>query len=125
MAGVPVNPLRRSDPRSEVVIVEIHGIAARHASREQGPFILWDISDTGLRLWMPTHVRTGEVLRLTIAKPFVVQISADVRWCKPLAAGEGFHVGVRALDNLQRLEALHRALARETELDQPAQIAAP
>ena len=105
--------LRRAEPRSEVVTREVRGIASRNQGREQGPFILWDISDTGLRLWMPQKIRTGEVLKLTIAKPFVVLVMADVRWCKPVAEGTGFAVGVRVLDNLARLEALHQALDAE------------
>ena len=102
--------LRRAEPRSEVVTHEVRGLASRNQGREQGPFILWDISDTGLRLWTPQKLKTGEVLKLTIAKPFVVMVMADVRWCKPVADGTGYAVGVRVLDNLARLEALHEAL---------------
>lgn len=104
------SPLRRAEPRTEATHVEIHGIATRHQGREQGPFVVWDISDNGLQLWLPDHVDAGEVIRLTIAKPFLVMVSVEVRWCKSSSDGSGFHVGVRALDNLGRLEMLHRQL---------------
>lgn len=104
------SPLRRSEPRTEATHIEVHGIATRNQGRDQGPFVVWDISDHGLQLWLPDHVTTGEIIRLTIAKPFVVMLSVEVRWCKATSDGSGFHVGVRALDNLARLEALHRQL---------------
>jgi hypothetical protein len=62
---------------------------------------------------MPERVAAGEVIKLTIAKPFVVLVNADVRWCLPAEDGNGFQVGMRVLDNLGRLEALHRALNEE------------
>lgn len=111
--GTGNSPMRRSELRSEIAGSEIKGLATRNQGREQGPFILWDISDRGLRLWMPEHSKSGEILRLTIAKPFVIMLNCEVRWCKTLDTESGFQVGVRVLDNLQRLEALHRALIAE------------
>lgn len=105
-----LNHLRRGEPRSEVVTSEVRGIASRHLGREQGPFILWDISDKGLRLWMPQRVDSGELVKLTIAKPIVVMVNAEIRWCHPVDDGTGFQVGVRVLDNHARIEALHRVL---------------
>lgn len=112
MAATMQSPLRRSELRSEIIESEIKGIATRTQQREHSPFILWDISDRGVRLWMPERVKTGEILRLTIARPFVVMLTCEVRWCKSSAQEGGFQIGLRVLDNLQRLEALHRALVR-------------
>jgi hypothetical protein len=61
-------------------------------------------------LWVPERVKAGEILRLTIAKPFVVMLNCEVRWCKSLGDEPGFQLGVRVLDNLSRLEALHKAM---------------
>ena len=113
MATSDSQQFRRADPRSEVAENEIRGIASRGQGREQGPFILLDISDNGLRLWMPQHVATSEAIKLTIAKPFVVLLNTEVRWCAKIPDGDGFQVGLRVLDNLNRLEALHRALNDE------------
>ncbi len=107
-------PFRRADPRSETLFAEIHGIAAKSSGREQSPFILWDLSVKGLRLWLPEKPRSGDILKLTIAKPFVLMLHAEVRWCKEVEADEngqkGFQVGLRGLDNFARLEALNREL---------------
>lgn len=111
MTAMVNSPLRRSELRSEILQSEVKGLATRTQQREHNPFILWDISDRGLRLWMPERMKTGEILRLTIAKPFVVMLTCEVRWCKAANAEQpGFQIGVKVLDNLQRLEALHRAL---------------
>lgn len=112
MAVYP-SPLRRSDLRTEIASIELRGIAQRSADSAHGPFMIWDISDRGLRIWVPERIQRGEVIKLTIAKPFVVVISCDVRWCRPVAdGGVGYQIGLRALDNLVRLESLHRAVAR-------------
>lgn len=104
-------PLRRGDPRVEAAHAEIHGIATRNQGRDQGPFVVWDISSTGLRLWVPDHMGSGEHVRLTIAKPFIVMLSVDVVWCKAANDGSGYYIGVRVLDNFSRLEALSRNIA--------------
>lgn len=114
MVAAPKAPMRRSDPRSETTFAEIHGIAAKSSGREQSPFILWDLSDKGLCLWLPEKARTGDILKLTIAKPFVLMVHAEVRWCKEIPGDDegpkGFKVGLRGLDNFARLETLHREL---------------
>ena len=102
--------LRRMDPRTEALHLEVHGIVTRPGGNGQGPFVVWDLSDNGLRLWLASHASAGDILKLTIAKPFVVMLSVEVRWCKAAADGSGFYVGVRALDNLPRLEALVRSV---------------
>lgn len=114
MAHAPKAPLRRNDTRSDTLFGEIHGIAAKSSGREQSPFILWNLSDRGMRLWLPEKARTGDILKLTIAKPFVLMVHAEVRWCKELPPDEsgqkGYQVGLKGLDNFARLEALHREL---------------
>jgi hypothetical protein len=104
------SPLRRSDPRSVVALAEVRGIATREGGAEQGPFLVWDISDHGLRLWLAHPAAPGETLKLTIGRPFVLILTTEVMWCRPGEDGNGYHVGLRVLDNLARLEALHRQL---------------
>lgn len=112
MSKEQLGPLRRSDVRTVVALSEIRGIATRSSAKEHGPFIIWDISDKGMRLWVPERMRSGEVVKLTIAKPFVLMLTCEVRWCKALADEPGFQLGVRVLDNLPRLEALHKAVCQ-------------
>ena len=99
---------RRTDPRSEIVSNEIKGIATRLQDLQQGPFIIWDISDTGLRLWSAVKMKRADIVRLTIAKPFVLILNAEVRWIKEEENESGFLIGLKVLDNLHRLSALHK-----------------
>ena len=100
---------RRTDPRSEIVTNEIRGIATRLQDLEQGPFIIWDISDNGLRLWSAVKMKRADIIRLTIAKPFVLILNAEVRWITEQENESGFLIGLKVLDNLQRLSALHKS----------------
>jgi len=110
-APATVPSLRRADPRSEVSGQEVHGIVSYSQGHEQAPFILWDISDQGLRLWTPVRLKPSDVVRLTVVKPNVLILSADVRWCRAVGGGdEGFYVGLHVLDNQRRLEALHKSM---------------
>jgi hypothetical protein len=108
---------RRTDPRSEIVVNEIRGIATRLHDLEQGPFIIWDISDNGLRLWSAVKMKRADIIRLTIAKPFVLILNAEVRWIKEEDNGSGFLIGLKVLDNLHRLSALHRNATGSEEAD--------
>jgi hypothetical protein len=117
-------PMRRAELRSDVAVSTIQGLAVKTGERDNKPFIIWDISDKGLRLWLPDHVKSADILKLTVAKPFVVILSCEVRWCKPCEDGDGFHVGVRVLDNFQRLEALHREAADADQSFSSAKTAA-
>jgi hypothetical protein len=114
---------RRTDPRSEIAISEIKGIATRLHDLEQGPFIIWDISDNGLRLWSAVKMKRADIVRLTIAKPFVLILNAEVRWIKEEENETGFLIGLKVLDNLQRLSALHKSATEAGGLDIQVQSA--
>lgn len=102
--------LRRADPRSEVSADDVRGILNRSRTGEQSSFLLWDISDRGLRMWSPVDLSTDEVLRLTIAKPAVTVFTARVCWCRRVSDHDGYQVGLQALEGHNRLEALHQML---------------
>lgn len=114
---------RRTDPRSEIASNEIKGIATRLQDFEQGPFIIWDISDNGLRLWSAVKMNRADIVRLTIAKPFVLILNAEVRWISEQENESGFLIGLKVLDNLQRLSALHKSATNLEESGLQAQTA--
>lgn len=115
-------PRRRFEPRSEIIDQELRGIMVPASGQGQGPFILWDISDNGVRLWVPNATPIGEMVRLTFARPFVLVLNAEVRWCDAVADGRGFQIGCQVLDNFSRLEALHAA---SEQVDASAAAAGP
>jgi len=100
-------PLRRADPRTEAPCAQIHGILAAGPGIAQRPFVLWDLSDQGLRLWVPEQLRRGSAIKATIAKPFVLMVEGEVRWCRAAADLGGFFIGLQVLSNFARLESLH------------------
>ena len=115
-------PFRRIDPRSEVPDAQVRGILVEAHGKAQSPFAVWDISDQGLRLWVPTPLQRGNTVKATIAKPFVFLIEGEVRWCREAVEQGGYFVGVQVLTNFARLESLHAEMvAKQTEADAEAQ----
>ena len=106
-------PRRRTDPRSELLGREVRGIATHDEGRQHDPFILWDISDQGLRIWTADPLRTGEVVALNFARPVAAKALADVRWCMAADDGKGYQIGLKVIEHQAEIEALHQALVRE------------
>jgi hypothetical protein len=127
--------MRRQDVRSDAQLNGIKGLLThtdrRDASGAQAhePFIVFNISDTGLGLWVTSKCERGERVTVTIAKPLVLVLSCEVRWCREATSEDGqisgYQVGLKVLDHLQRLEALHRNLAGNVQNDQPLSDAKP
>lgn len=111
--------LRRSDIRSHVTPIEIKGLVCDESNKRREPTIIWNISDQGFCFWVTDRFKPGDIVQLTVAKPWVLQMTCEVRWCKSYEekSGEkrpGYLIGVQVLDNLNRLGALHRLLNEQT-----------
>ena len=66
-----------------------------------------------MRLWVTNKLKAGERIKVTIARPAVISLDCEVRWCRTSGEHPGYHVGVKVLDNLGRLESLHRMIFDE------------
>jgi len=105
---------RRQDIRSQVTPLEIKGLLTNVDTQGHTPLIIWDISDQGMRLWVTNKLKAGERIKVTIARPTVITLNCEVRWCRTSGDQPGFHVGVKVLDHISRLESLHRLIFEES-----------
>jgi hypothetical protein len=82
----------------------------RSLDRAHAPFIVWDISETGLGIWLPLQLTTGEEVTLSLAKPKPVTVKGRIAWCEMRPGKLGFHAGVLIEEGQNRLLAVHRHL---------------
>jgi len=106
---VTVGQARRGNIRAEVLEHDLRGIAVRKDVGGHVPFVVWDISEEGLGLWVPEKLRNGETLTITLTKPKAVVVTAKVVWCRE--RGDGFHCGLQVTEHKSRLDAIHEWLA--------------
>ena len=106
---------RRENFRASVVPTEIKGLLTTLDQKDHQPFLIWDVSEHGLGLWVGTKINQGEEIRVTIAHPFLLVLDCEVRWCKNRTDAPGFHVGLKVLENYKRLRGLIDYVARSIE----------
>ena len=114
--GNPVNEgqrqARRSSIRAEVAGHEIKGIISLPEGNERVPFILWDISDDGLGLWVANEIAMGSMVSLLLSKPTPAKIQAEVVWCRPSKGKPGFDCGLRVNENSDKLTEISKAISQ-------------
>jgi hypothetical protein len=103
---------RREHFRAIAANNEIRGLLTRQQNHTHQPFLVWDVSETGLGIWSAEKLGVGDEIRVTIAAPFLLVMDCEVRWCTPRSDGTGFHIGVKVLENFKRLRGLVDMVAR-------------
>ena len=97
---------RRENYRAPVVPTEIKGLLTQGDQKDHHPFLIWDVSEAGLGLWVATKLKPGDECRVTIAQPFLLVMDCEVRWCKRRHDAPGYHIGLKVLENFKRLRGL-------------------
>lgn len=86
------NRFERQFPRHDLLTEEINGLITAHD--QHIPFIIWDISDDGLGLWVSSTLQPGTELNITIGKPYLVELGGHVKWCEQQKSVPGYRCGV-------------------------------
>jgi len=97
----------RDTIRVPVATEEISGIMTRPETETQIPFLVWDVSSTGLGLWCSERLDNQETISLTIGQPFPLILSAIVVWTAGNREGQGFRCGIHIIDGQKKLESLY------------------
>jgi len=103
---------RRASIRAEVAGHEIKGLLLLPGTQLRVPFILWDISDEGLGLWVASEVATGNHVNLILSKPTSCNVKGEVVWCRPSQGKPGFDCGMRVNDEKELLASLYKAITK-------------
>jgi hypothetical protein len=104
---------KQREPRVHVLPIEIKGLLAGQDSHEEPciPFLVWDVSPSGLGILLSDRLMAGEVLQLTFAAPVALTVVCTVVWCELQEADydfqePSFRVGLITVNNNKPLQAL-------------------
>jgi len=107
-------PLKKQrEPRVHVLPIEIKGLLSGHELNEdpQVPFLVWDISPSGLGILLSDRLESGAVLRLCFGTPLPLTVICTVVWCELQEADydfqePSFRVGLITVHNNKPLQPL-------------------
>jgi hypothetical protein len=104
---------KQREPRVPVLPIEIKGLLSSQdlADGPQTPFLVWDISPSGLGILLSDRLNAGEVWRLTFGAPVSLSVVCSVVWCELQEADydfqePSFRVGLITLQNNRPLQPL-------------------
>lgn len=87
----------REQQRFQVVPVEIRGLLTDVKGEGQQPFLVWDISSSGIGIWVAEKLTQGERIVLTFGQPYVLVVQCEVMWVDP-HENHGFRCGLHVLE---------------------------
>ncbi len=107
-------PLKKQrEPRVHVLPIEIKGLLVSHEVNEDPniPFLVWDVSPSGLGILLSDRLEAGEVLRLCFGTPVALTVICSVVWCELQEADydfqePSFRVGLITVNNNKPLQPL-------------------
>ena len=100
-------PTNRAYIRAQVVPSEIRGIATLPESGDHVPFLVWDVSPTGLGLWMTQKVEIGAAVKVVVGQPYLLVLIGTVVWCDDVAEANGYRCGLQIDGKKDSLTALY------------------
>ena len=100
--------IERSSGRMQVVPQEIRGLMTIQGTESQQPFLIWDVSETGIGIWTSEEVTPEQVVILTIGQPHLLVVEGQIIWSERQGEDQGFRCGIRAADSDKPFQTLIR-----------------
>ena len=72
----------REKDRTLIVSEEIRGLITDPESKDQIPFLIWDVSLFGIGVWTSLPLTPGKQIILTVGQPFLLVVKPHVVWCE-------------------------------------------
>lgn len=104
----PRRKTRRRGVRSEIGTHRVKGVLTRATDRAHAPFLIWDISEEGVGIWLPLELKNGETITLNLGKPKPITVTGRVMWCQMRPGKLGYHAGVMVEEGKNRLISVYR-----------------
>ncbi len=87
----------RDQFRTQVIPREIRGLLSRPDRHSHLPFLIWDVSDTGIGIWATESLPLHGTVCLTIGQPYLLTVECEVVWCEEQKSSQGYRCGLRAI----------------------------
>ncbi|HYX37502.1 MAG TPA: PilZ domain-containing protein [Oligoflexus sp.] len=104
---------KQREPRVHVLPIEIKGLLVSDKLTEEPitPFLVWDISPSGLGILLSDRLKAGDIMRLTFSTPIALTVVCSVVWCELQEADydfqePSFRVGLITVGNNKPLQPL-------------------
>lgn len=105
----------RKSIRAPVVPTQIKGLLTREGSNEaQLPFLVWDVSESGIGLWCSDELHNGDRVKVTVGQPYLLVIEGEVRWVEKGEDG-GYRCGVDVKNPNRQLQSLYETFCKIME----------
>ncbi|MFW7377781.1 MAG: PilZ domain-containing protein [Oligoflexus sp.] len=95
----------RSEPRTQVLPIEISGLLTQPDRNIQIPFLVWDVSEAGIGLWTSRCLNPGTQVVVTVGHPYLVVVDCRVVWCSG-EEDEGFRLGLELIEGQRAFRGL-------------------
>lgn len=102
----------RNEQRVQVVPAEIRGLLSGKASADQQPFLIWDVSENGVGVWVSEALPEESEVVLTIGQPYLLVVRCVVKWCESQGEDQGFRCGLRSVEKKKVFSALLAAFLK-------------
>lgn len=110
MAGADKKPNTARGIRSPVSPVELSGRITLPDGRGSEALLVWNVSDSGLGIWVSEALSSGTLIDIELKRPQIVRLRAEVRWCRALPSQPGYLVGLAVSDQAEELSAIHAVI---------------
>lgn len=106
----------RVSMRAQVLPTEIRGLLTVVESGAQLPFLVWDVSSSGMGLWSSESLESGSKVIVTVGHPYLLVVECRVVWCTE-ESEIGFRMGLEVTKRQGAFEGLVQSvLHHQTKL---------
>ena len=86
------------EDRIQVLNQRIQGLVTRKGDVNQQPFLIWDVSESGIGIWTAQQLAAGDGVTLTVGKPYLLVVGCEVNWCESNPESGGFRSGLKVVN---------------------------
>ncbi|MCX6108737.1 MAG: PilZ domain-containing protein [Proteobacteria bacterium] len=104
----------RKSPRSPVTPLDIKGHLLKANGNLTQVVVVWNVSDTGLCLWVTEKFKSGDLIAFQLTHPAEVSIACKVRWVRTIPERSGYLLGLESVGDRASMRAVYALVLPQT-----------
>jgi len=106
----------RYEARTQVLPIEVSGLLTQPDRNIQVPFLVWDVSESGIGLWTSRALNPGTSVIVTVGHPYLLVVECRVVWCsKEEDRDQGYRMGLKLVESQEAFHSLIDRLQRDSD----------